>query len=383
MRSMDESSPRIVALLPAHDEEASLPAALASLRAQTRPPDHVVVVADGCTDATAAVAAALGAEVVVTVANTARKAGALNQALGLLLPTPPAVASVSSVSSVQPARLPVLADDDLLLVLDADSAIVPGFLAAAAAELADPGTGAVGGIFEGRPGGGLPGALQRNEYARYAREIARRDGRARVLTGTATVFRVETLRAVAAARGTGLPGRPGDVYDSRALTEDNEITLAILTLGLRARSPRACAVLTEVMPTWRDLWHQRLRWQRGALANLRDYGLTRVTVPYALRQAGMYAGIAAVALFLLAMASFAALGELGPPRGGWLAVTAVLVVERIWTVRRRGLRGMLLAAPVVVEFAYDLVQQAVFLAAAAAVLRGRDATWHHLRTAPA
>ena len=375
--SMDESSPRIVALVPAHDEETTLPAALASLRAQTLPPDHVIVVADRCTDATADVARSLGAEVLETVGNTGRKAGALNQVLQLFPPTP------SAPPPADPRVLATLDDADLLLVLDADSALSPDFLATAVETLADPAVGAVGGIFHGRPGGGLPGALQRNEYTRYAREIHRRGGRARVLTGTATVFRAETLRAVAAARGTRLPGRAGEVYDSAALTEDNEITLAVRTLGLQAVSPSACTVCTEVMPTWRDLWHQRLRWQRGALENLRAYGLTRVTLPYWAQQLGMYAGILAVALFLLATALFAALGELGPPRGLWLVVSAVFVVERIWTVRRRGPRGMLLAAPLVVEFGYDLVQQAVFLAAVGAVLQGRAPRWHHLTAAPA
>jgi cellulose synthase/poly-beta-1,6-N-acetylglucosamine synthase-like glycosyltransferase len=352
---------RVVALVPAHDEEAALPAALASLRGQIVPPDRVVVVADRCTDGTVAVARAHGVEVLEVGDNPHRKAGALNQAI----------------------RCVELDDADLLLVLDADSALAETFLETARAHLADETVGAVGGIFHGRPGGGLPGALQRNEYARYAREIRHRGGRARVLTGTATVFRVDTLRRVAEARGTRLPGRPGDVYDAHTLTEDNEITLAVRTLGLRALSPAGCEVETEVMPTWRDLWHQRLRWQRGALENLGAYGLTRVTAPYWLQQAGMYAGIGAVGLFLLATALFAALGELGPPRGPWLALTAVFLVERVWTVRRRGARGMLLAAPLLLEFGYDLVQQAVFLTAAGAVVGGREARWHHLTPAPA
>jgi len=38
-------------------------------------------------------------------------------------------------------------------------------------------------------------------------------------------------------------------------------------------SPNACRVVTELMPTWRNLWAQRLRWQRGALENLGAYGL--------------------------------------------------------------------------------------------------------------
>lgn len=350
----------LVAVVPAHDEERTLPESLRSLRVQSPVPDRVIVVADNCTDDTAATAAAAGAEVVETVGNSARKAGALNQVLDVLLPT--------------------LADDDQVLVMDADSAIVPGFLATATAWLREhPGTGAVGGVFTGRAGGGLVGALQRNEYARYAREVRRRRGRAMVLTGTATLFRVGVLREIAGARGDVLPGRRGSVYDTLALTEDNEITLAVKSLGYAAVSPRECGVLTEIMPTWRDLWHQRLRWQRGALDNLRAYGLTRVTLPYAAKQAAMYLGIVAVTLFLLATALFAVRGELGPPRGLWLAVTGMFVVERMWTVRARGPRAVLLAAPIVVEFAYDLFQQAVFLRAAADTLGRRTAQWHHAR----
>lgn len=348
----------LVAVVPAHDEERTLPESLRSLRVQSPAPDRIVVVADNCTDHTAAVAATLGAEVVETSANAHRKAGALNQVLDVLLPT--------------------LADHDQVLVMDADSAIVHGFLAAATAWLREhPGTGAVGGVFTGRPGGGLVGSLQRNEYARYAREVDRRRGRAMVLTGTATLFRVGVLREIAAARGDALPGRPGAVYDTLALTEDNEITLAVKSLGHATVSPRECGVLTEIMPTWRDLWHQRLRWQRGALENLRAYGLTRVTLPYAAKQVAMYLGILAVALFLLATALFAVHGELGPPRGFWLAVSGLFVAERVWTVRSRGPRAMLLAAPVVVEFGYDLFQQAVFLRAAADALAHRAAHWHH------
>lgn len=350
--------PSIVAVIPAHDEAHTLPAAVSGLRAQTVPPDRILVVADNCTDATTSVAAVLGVEVLMTEGNTHRKAGALNQALGTLLPAMDA--------------------DDLVLVTDADSALAPAFLAAASTWLrGDPDSGAVGGVFAGGPGGGLVGALQRNEYCRYAREIARRRGHATVLTGTATLFRVRVLREVAGARGDVLPGRRGSVYDTLALTEDNEITLAIKTLGHRTMSPAACRVHTEVMASWHDLWQQRLRWQRGALENLRAYGLTRVTLPYLAKQLAMYLGIVAVVLFLLATALFAARGELGAPRGIWLAVTAVLVFERIWTVRRHGWRGVLLAAPILLEFGYDLVQQAVYLRAASDAIAGRAQRWHH------
>src|SRR5205823_5557778 len=83
--------------------------------------------------------------------------------------------------------------------------------------------------------------------------------------GTASLFRVGVLREVAAARGARLPGVPSAIYDTAALTEDNEITLAIKTLGHLVRSPKECTVETEVMPSWRDLGKQRLRWQRGVI----------------------------------------------------------------------------------------------------------------------
>lgn len=61
---------RFSVLIPAHDEAATIGAALASLRAQERPPERVVVVADNCTDDTADIARGLGAHVVVTRGNT-------------------------------------------------------------------------------------------------------------------------------------------------------------------------------------------------------------------------------------------------------------------------------------------------------------------------
>ena len=57
--------PRVAVLVPAHNEGAGLAPTLGDIRAQLHEPDRLVVVADNCTDDTAAVAAASGAEVVV------------------------------------------------------------------------------------------------------------------------------------------------------------------------------------------------------------------------------------------------------------------------------------------------------------------------------
>ena len=110
---------RITILVPAHDEELSLPGTLEALREQSRQPERVVVVADNCTDGTVAVARAFGYEVFETEGNVDRKAGALNQALAKILPT--------------------LGADDAVMVMDADTRIGPLFLETAAARLdADP-----------------------------------------------------------------------------------------------------------------------------------------------------------------------------------------------------------------------------------------------------
>ncbi len=49
-------------------------------------------------------------------------------------------------------------------------------------------------MFNGEPGGGIVGQLQRNEFSRYQRYISRRKGKVFVLTGTASIIRGYALR---------------------------------------------------------------------------------------------------------------------------------------------------------------------------------------------
>jgi cellulose synthase/poly-beta-1,6-N-acetylglucosamine synthase-like glycosyltransferase len=356
---------RVVAVIPAHNEEASIALALDSLAAQDRRPDLVVVVGDNCTDGTAAVVAARGdAVMTASVANQYKKAGALNQALDRILPA--------------------LVDDDAVLVMDADSALDPGFVSAAADRLGTRSgqgrhsavIGGVGGTFRGGRGGGFVGLLQRNEYARYARDVRRLHGRVLVLTGTAALFRVGVLRAVIAARASGtLPGGSARVYDTHVLTEDNELTLALLHLGYAIISPRECLLETEVMTSWRALWAQRLRWKRGALENLVDYGWTRVTARYWGRQVVTHLGVLVTAAYLATLGwSLVATGSvhLHPI---WTAVTAIFVAERVITVRERGPLQMLLASLLVVEMAFDLFLQAVQARALWDTITHRERRW--------
>ena len=53
------------------------------------------------------------------------------------------------------------------------------------------------------------------------------------------MFRAYALKAVADARGYLIPGDAGQVYDTAAMTEDNELTIALKSLGAKMCSPPA------------------------------------------------------------------------------------------------------------------------------------------------
>lgn len=336
-------TPRLVALIPAHNEQNRIDAAVRGLREQTRPPDAIVVVADNCTDGTADMAQWLDADVFHTRDNSHRKPGALNQAIAWLLPH--------------------LDDQDLLLVQDAGTVLNPWFVETAI-DAFSPKVGAVGGVPHGGEGGGLLGLLQRMELHRHAWEIEHTGGRARVLAGTGTVFRARVLRQIRTARRVGLVGgRDGDGYYSLTSPAGNdEITKAVKTLGYRALSPAGCTLTTEVMTTFPALWHQRLRRRRGALENLRAYGWTRVTVRQLLRQSAAALGT----LSLLAYLAFMALTFTTSPF--WIAVGAALVLARTIPVHRAGPRAFLLAALLVPEAAYAVFRHAADVTALWSVL---------------
>jgi biofilm PGA synthesis N-glycosyltransferase PgaC len=326
---------------------------LQSLEAQTVRPDRIIVIADNCDDDTEALALAAGVEVFRTVMNTDKKAGALNQWLDSHLTSRP--------------------DDDLIMVMDADSSLNPDFLKNALKYI-DKGYHAVGGVFLGKLGGGFIGMLQRNEYARYARDVARKDGKTLVLTGTATVFTAYCLKDVVDGRATNKIPRTGSVshvYDTKALTEDNELTFALLHLGYKIIAPAECGLTTEVMEKWGQLWRQRYRWKRGAIENNWHYGFTSKTAKYWGLQLWGILGIIVTATYLSTLTIALVLNELHwyPV---WIIVTVVYVLERAVTVAKRGTKQVLLAASLIIEMPYDIYLQAVQAwALASSIMRTR------------
>lgn len=346
----------ITVLVPAHNEAANIGATIGGLYRQTHAPDRVVVVADNCTDDTVVLAEQAGAEVFTTQDNGHKKAGALNQVLAVLLP--------------------ILGDTDYVLVQDADSVLDTKFIERAKAHLdADSRLGAVGGVFRGQGGGGFVGHLQRNEYARYARDVARMGGKCLVVTGTAALFKAVTLRHVVQGRLDGtLPPGNGGVYDTTVLTEDNELSFALLHLGYTIKSPLECGLTTEVMPTWRALWAQRLRWKRGAVENCVQYGLTAVTWRYWGRQVLTAMGVLVTFVYLASIVAALVISGGLTMHPFWLSVSLVFVIERVVTVRYRGWRQMLVSATMY-ELLLDLFLQFVHARAYFDAATNRKRVW--------
>ena len=347
-------TPRVVAVIPAHDEEEQIVETLRSLASQSIQPDRIVVIADNCSDGTAAAAARAGVEVLETIANESRKAGALNQAW----------------AAVEAS----LDDDDMLLALDADTLLTPQFVAQALRQFAvRPELAAVCGSFLARSVASTAWArflalLQKIEYERYRRQLARRKGATRVLSGGVSLFRVGALRRIAAERGF--------LYDETSIVEDFELTLAMRSRGMQYAAPKACAASTESMTTLSKLWHQRVRWYRGTLDELRKYGLSRLTARDYLAQAPLVGGVLVRVLFVVTIA----LTVIGPgavrPSPLWLALAAVIAFERAVSVRALGWTAMLVAAVLLVEAVYSVFAEGYFVKSVWLHLRSRDAVWH-------
>ena len=358
-RGIFEGEITVTVLIPAHNEAGILTESIPALQGQSRKPDRIIVVADNCTDKTVEIAESFGVDVFETQGNTHQKGGALNQILSILLPG--------------------LGSNDLVMILDADTTLDEGFIEPAVARFTnDRGLMAVGGIFKGYPGGGLIGLFQRNEYDRYERKINRRRGEVFVLTGTSTMFRSTALKTVAESRGDVLGGTKGQVYDTVSLTEDNELTLALKTLGALMESPRNCTVHTELMPTWRYLWKQRMRWQRGAIENIGSYGMTPATFRYWGQQLGIGYGVLALTSFIaMQVILFLALDRwIWFPF--WVGVGILFLYERVITVWHSGWRARLLAASIVPELMFELFLQAVFIKSMLDVFFKRNASWGHV-----
>src|SRR6185436_17440011 len=103
--------PRAAVLIPAHDEELGIAATVTGLRAQLAPGDRLIVIADNCSDGTAAAARAAGAEVIERQDTSRRGKGfAIVFAVDHLAATTPpeAVIIVDADCRISPSGLEIL-----------------------------------------------------------------------------------------------------------------------------------------------------------------------------------------------------------------------------------------------------------------------------------
>ncbi len=345
---------KVVALVPAWNEANEIAETVAALLHQKRVPDRVIVIANNCTDDTAEIARAAGAEVLEMHDNKHKKAGALNYGLSIVLPQ--------------------LEEHDMVLIQDADTRLNYDFVDAAVVPL----TWNFGGScarYDSSAASNLLQRLQSNEFARSRRSLSRKGGETKILVGIATVFSVKVLREVIEARRSGfLPGKP-EVYNNQSLTEDYELTLALKSLGYRLTCPEKCRPKTDAMNTLKKLWHQRVRWSRGGLDDLYLYGYTVATRGYIFAQVGRMLALLSPIIYVCYLVSLKlSYGHITWSLP-WLLVNVLFMAERVITVREEGPKAMLLAVLLIPELLYDWFMGAAYLVGLVGHLRGKSTIW--------
>lgn len=225
---------RLTALVPAHDEQELIARCVSSLGSQTYPAElfDVTVIADNCTDETAARAEAAGATVLVRDEPDARGKGqALRWAIERVL------------ARTQPP--------DAVVVVDADSIAVPDFLERLGRQL-DAGATAVQGesllIDDGTPASSLRAAafLLVNRTRPSGRAVL---GLPSHLGGNGMCFARELLLA-----------HPWDAFTS---TEDIEYAVKLRSAGVRPAFAAGAIVDSPTAPTAEAATQQQLRWEGG------------------------------------------------------------------------------------------------------------------------
>ena len=233
--------PRLAVLVPAHDEASGIGAALQTMRAQLAPGDRLLVVADNCSDTTAQIAAAAGAEVVERSDRELRGKGyALDFGVRHLALAPP----------------------EVVVIVDADCQLGPGALGTLARECARTGRPVQALYLMHAPrGAGLKTRIAAFAWAvkNQARPLGyRRLGLPCQLMGTGMAFPWPLLRDAPLASGH--------------IVEDMQLGLDLASAGA---APLFCpaALVTSVFPSdARGIADQRSRWEQGHVAVIAKEG---------------------------------------------------------------------------------------------------------------
>jgi poly-beta-1,6-N-acetyl-D-glucosamine synthase len=348
--------PRVIVLIPAHDEGEQIRETIEALLEQIWRPDEIYVLTDNApNDDVANIAAEyMGCGRLFTsctLGNKHRKAGNLNSALRVILPK--------------------LDDDDFIFGFDADSLPQRDFIKNAILWMLK-GYSAVGATFHGRKGGHLLGLLQRAEFARFAQHQARRT-KADVMSGTGWGMRVGAMRTIAKTR------RTGDVYNIDSLVEDYELTLALRRAGFQVLAPIECRVITDVMTTLKNWVSQRLRWQHGTLEELVKYGWAAETREMISRQILTYVGSIALPLtatyliWSFVLFGWAGLNPLNAPV--YMGCIIAITIEQAWQARKAGPWAVISSLLIFPEIFYSVIRQWVYIKALYRTIKRKRTAW--------
>jgi len=295
---------RVAVLIPAHDEESGIGATLAALFAVAPPGTRVLVVADNCTDATAALARETGAEVI-------ERHDTANRGKGYAL----AAGRDWLARGDGPAP-------EVVLVMDADCRLLPGSIEALTAAALGGNVPAQAINLIDADLGAAP-MVQVSSFAMLVKNLYRsrgmqRLGGAALLTGTGMAFPWPLIADAKLATGSIVE----DLALGIELTAAGHAPRLVGNAGVRS-APAAMA----------DALAQKTRWEHGFLDTLRrralplaGRGLARLSP--ALLLLGLHLMVPPLALLLVVVGAvlglLCVLALLGASIGPALALGAVL-----------------------------------------------------------
>jgi cellulose synthase/poly-beta-1,6-N-acetylglucosamine synthase-like glycosyltransferase len=234
------SRPSIAVIVPAHNESSGILPTLADLRAQLRHSDRLIVVADNCSDDTAAVAASAGAEVVLRDDLTrVGKGYALARGLDHLRPRPP----------------------EIVVMVDADCRVANEAIDRLAATCSATGRPAQA-LYLMVAAKGSPPGLRVAAFAWRVKNWVRPQGLMALglpcqLTGSGMAFPWHLIRSVDLA--------------SAQIVEDLKLGLDLARAGSAPVFCSAATITSEFPTSTVGIQTQRLRWEHGHMAMLVRY----------------------------------------------------------------------------------------------------------------
>lgn len=301
-RITEPPTTRFVILIPAHNEAAVIAKLLTSLRQLDYPARLFtpLVIADNCTDATAAIVRAVGVRVLERTSETERAKG-----YALLY----ALEQLAAAGEVY----------DAYVVVDADTVFAPAFLREMDAALRRGALVAQGQYRVLNAGEGWAAGLRAVAFAliNHVRPLGRSlFGLSAGLKGNGMVF----SRAVIERFGWAAYG----------LTEDAEYHVTLIKAGIRAAYVPRAIVAAEMPANMRQSGSQQERWERGRIELARAHGLgmlggflrtgdlarldvavESLTPPLSLLAAGVIFALAGAAILRWELGLWVALGLLG------------------------------------------------------------------------